>query len=676
MLNLLLHITAEDIPYLPKIKPLLSGKANVTLDASVPQTAFEVASKAKSKGASGVITTSLPLLKLLQPESKKLSISDYAGSIIKKFDVEFLIIDPLENLFTVNYGKFILERFLSKFLTPEKWIFEPEFKWELFSPDKTDDIQNYFETCDLIAVDIETVRDDPDRKLPKDLGFISAMMVRSYCYHKNESNDGGKYAKLSYNAKDTYYTLLSALALLSELPDYSWTNYFKEFPVVFPCILCEHTGLAWDFEVAQELKGQVEINQAGALRKLQTMVANPDFNPGSWQQTQKLFEILGSKDVKNTDVKGRDKVAFRHPLNKRILSEITTYRESSKLNGSYFKEGVTWNGRVFYALNPSGTDTGRLASRESQFWCGFQIQNIPSDEAEDDTSMVFKDCLISDPGFLLGEADYSQNEARGTAYLSGDTALLKAVEDITKDFHGLNASDFFGIPYESIVRSEYSETELRWIHKTVNNAIRKLSKRTNHGANYNMGAGVMLDTMGIENVLQAKQLLKLPNSWTLLQVTTHLLAVFDKTYPVVRGPWYDKVKSDVKNTGFLVGPTGWTRRCFGDPYKNKRDLNAYAAHQPQSLGAMLLNEAFIKVFNEIWLPNQEDFKLCTQIHDSLLFQYREGREDLAWKVADCMKNKTEIIDTFGIKRTMTVPVDLKGNGRRWSNLKALKRPLV
>jgi hypothetical protein len=40
--------------------------------------------------------------------------------------------------------------------------------------------------------------------------------------------------------------------------------------------------------------------------------------------------------------------------------------------------------------------------------------------------------------------------------------------------------------------------------------LRDLSKRTNHGANYNMGGSVMLDTMGPKRVAQAKLVLKLP----------------------------------------------------------------------------------------------------------------------------------------------------------------------
>jgi hypothetical protein len=75
------------------------------------------------------------------------------------------------------------------------------------------------------------------------------------------------------------------------------------------------------------------------------------------------------------------------------------------------------------------------------------------------------------------------------------------------------------------------------------------------------------------------------------------------------------------------------------------------------------------------MPNQRDFKLLAQIHDSILFQYREGREDLAWAVADCMDLKTEVKDTFGITRTLRVPVDLKGNGKTWADTKKLVRAL-
>ena len=333
-------------------------------------------------------------------------------------------------------------------------------------------------------------------------------------------------------------------------------------------------------------------------------------------------------------------------------------------------ERKTWHGRIFFALNPHGTDTGRLASRESAFWCGWQIQNWPRDRDE----INLKRTVISDPGFLFGEGDYEQAEARDTAYLSGDTNLIKAVDDQTRDFHGTNASAFFGLPYEKIVNSYVPENSNsgEWVHKTVDKAIRDLSKRTNHGANYNMGAGVMLDTMGLRNVLRAQSLLKLPRHWSPLKVCDYLLERFDATYPVVRDKkngWYARVIADVTSKQMLVGPTGWTRYCFGNPSANKRDLNRYVAHPPQSLNAMMLNIAYKKVFKDIWMPHYRIFKLGPQIHDSIVYQYAKGEDWLVDEVKKAMRVPVEVTDIFGVKRTLVVPVGMKSGAERWSEVK-------
>ena len=122
----------------------------------------------------------------------------------------------------------------------------------------------------------------------------------------------------------------------------------------------------------------------------------------------------------------------------------------------------------------------------------------------------------------------------------------------------------------------------------------------------------------------------------------------------------------------LVGPTGWTRYCFGNPTKSKQDLNSYVAHPPQSLNAMTLNKAWLKVFYEVALPNPADFKLCAQIHDSILFQYRIGRLDLVRRVYECMLFDIPVTDCTGISRVLRVPVDMKGESNIWARIKKLK----
>lgn len=514
-------------------------------------------------------------------------------------------------------------------------------------------------------------------ELPKRLDFIVSFTIRKWQFWKDEFNTSDLMEYYKYNAKDAFTTAITWIGLLAEIPDWCLENYINEFPLVFPCIVCEMTGVKRDGAFFEKellrFQNRLEVRK----KQLAIMVATPIFNPGSPVQTLRVFQVLGSGDVKNTQPANMDKVKHRHAMNMRILESIVEYRKDRKLETSYLNdsnsdhknwepETKSWNGRILYSLNPHGTDTTRLASKESSFWCGWQIQNIPRDRDD----IQIKAGIVADTDFYFGEGDYAQNETWGTAYLSGDTTLIEAIEDKTRDFHGRNASAFFGLPYDEIIKSVIDENG-NWKHTVLAKAVRDVSKRTNHGANYNMTAPVLLATMTIAAVVRAKKLLKLPSHWSLMKVCEYLLQRFDETYPIIRGKYYDKIKADVKSTKMLVGPTGLVRYCFGDPSKSKRDMNRYAAHGAQSLGAQELNEAFLKVFYNVYLPNPENFRLHAQIHDSIFFSYRKGREDLAYKVKEEMRVPIIVTDIFGIKHNMVVPVDLKGEATRWSELKTM-----
>lgn len=744
--------------YLPILKSILAGKANVLISQAAPSVLAETAIKARRHNADLVATSSPKVLSLLlgRPCSDK-DLNAYQGSIYPRNGIEYLILPKMETLYTKTYGRFVYERFLSKFLKMDNWLQPPEFSWELFEPGRADELLAAASFAAAIAIDIETIKEPlaitccgftllsfndaehiqlrtvvvpatdmfrvqfirnmcattPPKilqngkydiahllryaapitnysfdtinafhcwysELPKDLGFIAAMMVRSWQYHKKEADNAKDLMEYyQYNAKDCFATTMAFLQWLIEAPAYATRNYLLEFPTVFPCILAEQTGIKVDLDTMEELNKQVEATSEVEKARLQVMVGCSSYNPNSSQQTLRLFQLLGSGDIKSSDEKHRDKVMSRHPLNKKILTSVDKYRESRKLLTSYTRnvhpdtgETKIWHGRHFYVLNPHGTDTARLASKGSAFWVGDSIQTIPRDSKD----IQIKSMYVADDGFYLGEADGEQAEARDTAYLTGDTALIAAVDDSTRDYHGINASAFFGVSYNAIVQSSFIDGY--WNHKTLDKALRDLSKRTNHGANYNMGAFVLLDTMGIENVLRAKQLLGLPAKLSLIQVCQWLLNKFDETYPVVRGDYHKYLKGQIKSVKMLISPLGWTRYCFGDPEKSKPALNAYAAHPSQNLNAGVLNKAWLKVFYNIWLPNQADFKLLAQIHDSILFQYRIGREDLAWQVKKEMEIPVPVTDIFGKKRTLLVPVALKGESTRWHDLKEMRMKIA
>src|SRR6267378_683091 len=496
-------------------------------------------------------------------------------------------------------------------------------------------------------------------ELPKDLAFLGAFFVRRAMYWKDLANTSDLHEYYRYNALDTWTTVLVFMAWIQQAPKWARDNYILEFPVVFPAHLCEMTGIRRDLPELTEARTTAEALVLADNESLSRMVGTYPaiFNVNSAPQNKSLRTILGCGDIVSSDEKSLGKIGNRHPLNKRITNKILDIRGNRKLVSTYLCEGKELNGRILYSINPHGTDTGRLASREHHFWCGLQIQNIPR-------GPEVKRTLIADEGFLFAEVDLEQAESRDTAYISGDRNLINAVSS-GRDFHATNASSFFGVAYELI----YSDTDCR----TLDKKLRDLAKRVNHGANYLMGPGVLIDTMGEEKVWEAKRLLGLPANFGLTQVAEYLLAQFHRTYPGLAGTFYPGVVSDVMTKRMLVGATGWARYCFGNPKLNKLHKNAYVAHVPQSLNAMVLNKAFLKVFYEIALDPKyaPHFKLIAQIHDSIIFQFRVGHEYLCEMVRERMQIPVTVKGYDGIVRTFTVPAaikaGIKGKGaKRWS----------
>lgn len=526
-------------------------------------------------------------------------------------------------------------------------------------------------------------------ELPKDLGFLGAFFIRKAMYWKDLAHSEDKYEFYKYNALDTWTTALVWMQQMLELPDWARRNYLQEFPLVFPAHMCEMTGIKRDMQELQAAREVVDTAIQADTASLSKMVGvHPaEFNVNSAPQNKALRTILGCGDLASSDETHLKKIASRHPINARIANKILDIRGNRKLASTYLRvdsdkkkdsddEGGAkeFKGRILYALNPHGTDTGRLASREHHFWCGLQIQNIPRGKE-------VKRTLIADEGFRLAEVDLEQAETRDTAYISGDKNLIAAVES-DRDFHSSNAEKFFGVPYEQIYDQE--------LKKTLDKSLRDLAKRVNHGANYLMGAYMLLDTMGEDNVWRAKRILNLPRYMGAVDVCQYLLDRFHKTYPSLESKFYNGVVHEVMTTSMIVSKTyhhtgtkkdlenvnelaGWTRYCFGNPKKNKLDKNALVAHVPQNLNAMTLNKAFMKVFYEIAMNSEyrQHFKLCAQIHDSILFQFRIGHEYLCDMVKERMEIPVTILGYDEVVRTFTVPAAVKagkdGLGAiRWS----------
>jgi hypothetical protein len=657
---------------------------------------------------------------------RKLSLDDYAGSCFTlpaakmgtPHDIRVLILNPLNHLVRVPEGRFVFKRFISKITRPADWFPQTSFTWQVWKPSDSASLLAKFGSAKLLAVDIETYRGDEHRRihcvgycalfadgsthsvvvpfkdmlaldfcrklnasappkifqnglydnlyflrwnipvhnwlydtqhlfhswyseLPKRLDFITAFAVRDIRYWKDDSA-GGEFELFEYNARDCWATMNAWCSLMLEAPDWARENYLQEFPMVFPCLHMEADGLSLDHEKFLAAKAEAEQKVEVQKKKLEAWFGE-SFNPGSPDQCKRLLKVLGMGDVESADAKAMNACAAVHPFNELIVSAILAYRKQAKLLSTYFVWEKFWNSRLYYKLNPAGTDTGRLASSESSFWTGLQIQNIPQGAA-------VKGWVRADDGWKLAEGDYAQSEARCVGYMSGCLALINLVES-DKDYHSWNAHKFFGVPYES-----------------VDKPLRNLSKRVNHGSNYNMGAAVLLETMGPKAVAEARILLKLPAKWTLIQVCQHLLRTYELTYPEVKKDWYDAVKREIKMTKKLASALGWTRYFFADPTTSKPALNAAVAHGPQNLSVAIINRVLYKIWHStVYGDLRGRVRLKAQIHDSIFYAYKG--DDVPEIMRERMKHPIPVTGVDGQTRTMLIAPDMNSGEVYWGALK-------
>jgi DNA polymerase I-like protein with 3'-5' exonuclease and polymerase domains len=752
--------TREDEPYFPHLKVMFRG---VPTYVSTQEFSTLVALEmyCSKREITRVATTRTDLLGLLVRAAgaeHSPSLSDYAGSLFTHKGIDIVFVDPLAQLVSVPYGKFITDRFISKIVAQEKWAEPSAFSFTVLdTPARQSEAVTDLTNADLICIDIETLKHNlsikcigytgvffgngsfttrtyvlplgdtyalatartlnslPAEKifqngkydnayllrycamprnwlwdtahfmhswyaeLPKDLGFLNAFFLRKVVYWKDLAETSDLYEYYKYCGLDTWATANVFIQQILTAPDWARHNYFLEFPLVYPCLLAEMTGLAVDPARLEAARANCDAEESSASASLEKMLGTT-INPASHVQVKKLLKVLTGKDWESSDEKSLKKASLAHPVNERILTKVTKIREVKKRKSTYLrtdadikrnKDGTPaanskgskhYKGFWLYSINPHGTDTGRNASGEHQYWCGANVQNV-------ETGPAVKQIVRAFSGFRFAEVDLEQAESRDTAHIAGSEPLIAAVSG-TRDFHSVNASAFFGTPYTEI----YDDTA----RKTKNKKLRDLAKRVNHGANYNMGAGVLIDTMGEDKIWEAARLLGL-RGMNPKQIAEYLLERFHTTYPELKRDYYASVIREVLTTRRIVSRAihwingnlteaqiksgiengDWTRYCFGQPDKNKLHLNSYVAHCPQSLNARTLNEAFMKVFYEIALPHAGEFCLHAQIHDSILCSFKEGRHDLVQRVKELMEIPVSVRGVDGKTRTFTVPAAIK-----------------
>lgn len=513
-------------------------------------------------------------------------------------------------------------------------------------------------------------------ELPRSLAFITAFAIANIEYWKDSAN-GDRYEFLRYNARDSFGTLHACISLLCEMPDWAYANYAESFPTVYAYLLMGMRGLRVDSAQLSKLREEAENDIDSTRQALQVCTGVANFNPGSSKQVLQLFKILGATKLESSDAASTSSFALLHPLNSRLAESITNYRKAVKFHSNYATVELL-NGRLHYSINPWGTEGMRSSSSGSHFnyrsnfgsaakpqyvSYGFQIQNVPPKA---------KKFIVADPGYEIMEIDYSQAESRTTGYLAQDESLINAVET-SPDFHSHNASKFFGISFDELWDTVAG--------RSLNVPIRNLAKRTNHGANYNMGWAVLIITMGESNMWKAGKLLGLPSYYNLKDIAMYLLKGFCAAYPRLKGRQYVVAKSHAAGVGFLIkentyygeiieavmenkiltSPLGWTRYCFGNPMTSKPALNEYVAYPSQNLNAHCLKRAVLRIHSKPELRDFKTFKLNAEVHDSLLFQTNKEYTTTILPIVESLMNEPVLVHG----RIMVIPFESDKPKQTW-----------
>jgi DNA polymerase-1 len=149
-----------------------------------------------------------------------------------------------------------------------------------------------------------------------------------------------------------------------------------------------------------------------------------DIKFGGWQQLGCVLDKLGIKT--ETTRKGElESIENDHPF----ISLLLEWKFWKKMMGWQWQKYISpVSGRIHPGWNQVGADSGRFSCKEPN------LQNIPKDTGEKDENgndlyPNLRRLFSGLPGHVLITADYSQQEPRILAGVSGDPAMLRAAQE-------------------------------------------------------------------------------------------------------------------------------------------------------------------------------------------------------------------------------------------------------
>ncbi|GKX33277.1 MAG: DNA polymerase I [Rhizobiaceae bacterium MnEN-MB40S] len=432
----------------------------------------------------------------------------------------------------------------------------------------------------------------------------------------------------AYAAEDADVTLRLWQALKPRLAADGLVSVYErlERPMVATLAAMEMRGVSVDRQILSRLSGDFAQGAAALEDEIQTL-AGEKFNVGSPRQ---LGEILFGKMGLPGGTKTRSgqwsttaqKLEELAAEGLELPGKIVEWRQLTKLKSTYtdalpgFINPETDRVHTSYAL--ASTTTGRLSSSEPN------LQNIPVRTAE---GRKIRTAFVSQPGYKLVSADYSQIELRVLAHVADIEALKKAFAE-GLDIHAMTASEMFGVPV-----------------KDMPPEIRRRAKAINFGIIYGISA------FGLANQLS------IPRS----EASEYIKTYFER-FPGIRD-YMESTKAFAREHGYVE--TIFGRRAHYPEIRSSnpqvRSFNERAAiNAPiQGSAADIIRRAMIRMdaaLDEAKLTGS----MLLQVHDELIFEAPDDEVDATISVA------TDIMENAAMP-AVAMKVPLKVDARAASN---------
>ncbi len=429
-----------------------------------------------------------------------------------------------------------------------------------------------------------------------------------------------------YAAEDADITFRLWQRLRPRIAEDSATQVYERVdrPLVPVIGRMERRGIRVDRDYLARLSREFSEEIAKLEARIYEAAQGP-FTIGSPQQLgQVLYERLGLKGGRkgksgqySTDVTELERLAGEGVDVARLVLE---WRQLTKLRSTYTDALQAQinpeTGRVHTSFSLSGAQTGRLSSNDPN------LQNIP---IRTEIGRKIRDAFVAEPGNKLLSADYSQIELRLAAHMA-DVPQLKEAFRAGADIHSLTAEELFG---------------------SVDRDTRNKAKTVNFAILYGISAWGLAGRLGVSK-----------------EEGSAIIARYFERFPGIRN-YIDETLQFVRANGF-------TRTLFGRKthFPNIRAGNPSirggaeraAINAPiQGTSADLIKRAMARMDNALDEAGLDGVKMLLQVHDELVFEVPDGREEEAAAVI-----KLVMAEAAEPAIKLDVPLDVEvGWGEHW-----------